>query len=56
MTRDSRPYKSGLYEDFFDAASTDHLTVEITNHLSTIALTVCISSQVPKAIHGQIRP
>lgn len=28
MTRDSRSYKSGLYEDFFDAASTDHLTVE----------------------------
>ena len=28
MTRNSEPYKSGLYEEFFDAASTEHLTVE----------------------------
>ena len=28
MTRDSKPYKSGLYEDFFDAASTQMLSAE----------------------------
>ena len=28
MTRDSKPYKSGLYEEFFDAASTQMLSAE----------------------------